>query len=112
MYYNTNNETGLDLTESWIKAAKQNDLILRLFMINPNEDFTPDEIHHLCETCNKSWPITSIRRSISTLTKAGKLTKTNRLEKGPYGKREHLWKLNTQIRTDINDTDSLGQKDF
>ena len=109
MYYNTNNETGLDLTDSWIKAAKQNDLILKLFMTNPNETFTPDQIQHLCEVCERNWPLTSIRRAISTLTDHGKLTKTNHLREGKYGKKTHTWKFVTQVRTDINDTDTLGQ---
>ena len=76
MYYNTNEEDGPGLRESWARTAKQNDLILMIFQDNPNETFTPDQIQHLCEACEKEWPITSIRRAISTLTKAGNLTKT------------------------------------
>ena len=107
MYYNTNEENGQELTESWIKSAKQDQLILRLFMINPNETFTPDEMEHLCIRCYKDWPITSIRRAINTLTKAGNLTKTNELREGKYGKKTHTWRFITQIRTDLNDTDIL-----
>ena len=110
MYYNTNDETGLTLSSSWIKSAQQDELILRLFMDNVNETFTPDEILHLCEVCEKNWPITSIRRAISTLTDQGKLTKTNELREGKYGKKTHAWKFVTQVRTDSNDTDSLGQR--
>tara|TARA_R110001599_G_scaffold265881_1_gene466542 strand:- start:385 stop:723 length:339 start_codon:yes stop_codon:yes gene_type:complete len=109
MYYNTNNESGVDLRESWIKTAKQNELILKLFMINPNETFTADEMLHLCEVCNKEWPITSIRRAITTLTDRGNLTKTKDLRKGKYGKETHTWKFITQVRTDINDRDIPGQ---
>ena len=109
MYYNTNNESGLDLRSSWTATAKQNELILRIFMLAPNNTFTPDEIQDACERCQRNWPITSIRRAISTLTDRGNLTKTNELRKGKYGKKTHTWKFNTQIRTDINDTDSLGQ---
>ena len=114
MYYNTNNETGLTLSDSWVKSAQQNELILRLFMDNVNQVFTPDEILHLCEVCEKNWPITSIRRAISTLTDQGKLTKTNELREGRYGKKEHVWHCNRegytpQIRNDINDTDTPGQ---
>ena len=109
MYYNTNNESGLDLRESWTSNAKQDDLILRIFMIAPNDSFTPDEIEEACQRCNKDWPITSIRRAISTLTNQGKLAKTNELREGKYGKKTHTWKFVTQVRTDINDTDTLGQ---
>ena len=98
MYYNTNNESGLDLRESWTSNAKQDDLILRIFMISPNDSFTPDEIEEACQRCNRDWPITSIRRAINTLTKHGNLTKTDDT---------HAWKFATQVRTDINDTDIL-----
>ena len=108
MYYNTNEEDGPELRESWARTAKQNDLILMIFQDNPNETFTPDQIQHLCEVCEREWPITSIRRAISTLTKAGNLTKTSELRKGKYGKQTHTWQYRSQVRTDINDTNPLG----
>ena len=77
MYYNTTNEEGEDLRESWTKTATQDELILALFKENPNQSFTPNEIQHLCDTCDRNWPITSIRRTINTLTKSGNLTKTD-----------------------------------
>ena len=112
MYYNTNDESGEDLRESWTKTANQDELILQFFIDNPNQLFTPDDIQHMCEVCDRHWPITSIRRGISTLTKAGNLTKTSNLRKGKYGKKTHTWKLATQVRTDINDTDTPGSGSF
>ena len=114
MYYNTNEEDGEGLRESWAQTANQNDLILMIFHDNPNETFTPDQIQHLCEVCERDWPITSIRRAISTLTKQGNLTKTSELRKGKYGKKTHTWKYKAQIRTDINDTHSAepGSEQF
>ena len=38
-------------------------------------------------------PITSVRRSLTGLTKAGLLVKTSYLVDGPYGRPEGLWKL-------------------
>ena len=108
MYYNTNNETGLDLQESWYSNANQDELVLRLFQIHPNETFTPDEIEGMCNRCDRGWPITSIRRAISTLTKYGNLTKTSELREGKYGKKTHTWKFSTQVRTDLNDTNIPG----
>lgn len=37
--------------------------------------------------------LTSVRRSISTLTKDGALEKLDRTVDGPYGMPEHLWAL-------------------
>ena len=83
-----------------------------IFQDNPDETFTPDQIQHLCEICEREWPITSIRRAISTLTKQGNLTKTDELRKGKYGKKTHTWKFVTQIRTDVNDTDIPREGNF
>ena len=108
MYYNTNNEEGETLVESWTATAKQDELILRIFMVGLNYSFTPDEIEALCQRWNKNWPITSIRRAINTLTKRGNLTKTSELRKGKYGKNTHTWKFATQVRTDFDDTNTTG----
>ena len=115
MYYNTTNEEGSELLNSRTKTLTQDELILEIYQIHEEHDIdrfglSPEVVRWTCEEFyGKNWPITSIRRSINTLTKSGKLTKTSRLKKGPYGKREHLWKLATQARTDINDTNTPGQ---
>ena len=117
MYYNTNKTH--DPIGEFYRTANQNQLVLCVFRLHSTETLTAEEVHHHCRTMNggsgnKDWPITSIRRAISTLTKQGKLTKTNELRKGRYGKKEHVWKCNTegytpQVRNDINDTDTPGQ---
>ena len=93
-YYNTNEETGPQLRSSWIQTAKQEELIYQMFVWNPTLGFSPEDIELRCLDLNKAWPITSIRRAMHTLTKAGKLTKTNELRKGNYGKNTHIWRLN------------------
>ena len=118
MYYNTNNESGETLQESRTNSRTQNELILHIFsnLRDYDEGLTPDEINDIISgTYNKTWPITSIRRAISTLTDQAKLTKTNNLREGKYGKKTHIWKYNsiqhiTQIRNDINDTNTPGQR--
>jgi len=93
-YYNTNEETGPQLRSSWIQTAKQEELIYQMFVWNPTLGFSPEDIELRCLDLNKAWPITSIRRAINTLTKAGKLTKTDELQKSSYGKNAHIWRLN------------------
>ena len=116
MYYNTNNETGIDLATSSHNAKTQNELILYIFTTwRITDDLTPSEVSEILRNSyNKIWPLTSVRRAISTLTNQGKLTKTNKLREGRYGKNTHAWKHNTiqsitQIRNDLNDTDTPGQ---
>lgn len=52
---------------------------------------TPTEVwskygHNRC-------PLTSIRRAMSNLSKAGKLTKTEHTKIGDYGRSEHIWRI-------------------
>ena len=98
MYYNTTNETGKALIDHKATTLTQNELIYHLMMLKP-QGYTPSDLfNHLAKEWNSdgvsSWPITSIRRALSTLTDAGKLTKTNKLRKGMYGKKEHIWRIN------------------
>ena len=93
MYYNTNDETGETLHSSRDTATKQEDLILAIFETYPNEGLTPFDIEDFAHDQEVSWPITSIRRAITDLTNAGKLTKTNTKKLGKYGKFVHTWKL-------------------
>ena len=93
MYYNTNNETGGTLNSSRNAATKQENMILAIFETYPNEGLTPFDIEDFAHDQEVSWPITSIRRAITDLTNAGKLTKTDTKKLGKYGKFVHTWKL-------------------
>ena len=101
MYYNTNEEMGDELHASWAQTAKQDELIYSIFasdLMNFNGGLTPEAVHNTCiEFYDKMWPITSIRRAINTLTKSGKLTKTNEFRISEYGKKTHIWKINTEL---------------
>ena len=97
-YYNTTNENNPQLRSSWIQTAKQDDLIYQMFIWNHQQGFSPEDIELRCTDLGKTWPITSIRRAFSTLTKAGKLTKTNELQISSYGKNTHIWRLNENTR--------------
>ena len=113
MYYNTNEENGQDLIESRTKSIKQDDLILSIYNSwRQSGGLTPSEVEEiLIHHHDKNWPLTSIRRAISTLTNSGKLTKTSKLRGGKYNKNEHVWKFKPQTRQDLNDTNTPGQRD-
>lgn len=70
--------------------AKQNDIILSLFQRYPGHLFTPFEVQH--HTRLRA-PITSIRRAITDLTKAGHLVKTDIKKIGKYGTVNYTWQL-------------------
>ena len=72
------------------KAVNQNDKILAFFKEHRFADFTPAEVWL---RFGQQYPLTSIRRSMSDLTKAGDLIKTENKREGMYGDVNHTWRL-------------------
>lgn len=97
-YYNTVNEKGDDLKKNKIKAQSQDEVISDFFINNPGELFTPWEIRNM--VFNPPYPpITSVRRSMTTLTKKGILEKTNHKKHvGQYDRVSYSWTLNEKFR--------------
>ena len=97
MYYNTNDESGTELFASRKNADNQGSLVLGVFQSFPNENLSPDDItKYISRTFDKDYPITSIRRAITDLTKEGDLVKTSTKKMGSWGKKVHTWKLNNK----------------
>jgi len=94
MYYNTTDLTGQDLLNAYYRAGCQTRRIASYFQIR-NALFTPFEILDLYSKDYARCPITSIRRSITDLTKIGYLEKTNHKRNGDYGQPNYCWKLKT-----------------
>ncbi len=72
------------------KALSQTEHILQIFKAYPDKDFTPPEI---CEHLPGFPLLTSVRRSISDLTKAGDLVKTENKRMGKFNEMNYTWKL-------------------
>jgi hypothetical protein len=94
-FFNTIDETGNSLTDSKEKNRKQEDLIYSLF-IWIKQPLSPSMVLTQLGLAGKNYPITSVRRAMTNLSKEGKLKKTNDYTEGQYGKREHLWELATE----------------
>ena len=91
-YYNTTELNNEELKNNWIKTAKQDELILLIFLKNRKVIFTPHEIQKMLrDDYEKLYPITSVRRAINTLTKIEALEKTKYKRKGPYGASNYCW---------------------
>lgn len=89
-YFNTTNESGTTLKNNVAKAKSQEEEIFAFF--NSNNDWCVRELlnwHPISK-----YPITSVRRALTNLTKQGKLIKTNEKRIGMYGRSEYVWKLN------------------
>jgi|WetSurMetagenome_2_1015567.scaffolds.fasta_scaffold00103_83 hypothetical protein len=90
-YHNTTDLSGETLDKKEAKALTQDDKVLAFFSQNPGENFTPYEVWKYMNLYNV--PITSIRRAISNLTKAGYLVKTSIKRAGQYGELNFAWTL-------------------
>ena len=95
MFYNTTNERSIELETARDSAKKQDSRVYAVFaahgmaaMLSP---WTVKEV------MNTDAPITSIRRSINTLTRDGKLVKTTVKVMGPYGRPCYCWRLTHEI---------------
>lgn len=95
-YYNTTNLKGSDLYRRIYQAEKQEDKVLAFFKyqehMHPGSVWSPFEVLKLVFA--ETVPVTSVRRSITNLTKAGYLVKTTFKVMGPYGMPSYTWRLN------------------
>ena len=87
-YFNTTNEKN-NLEKYQRKAKSQDDIIINFFKLHPDKAISPD---YVLDELGLNCPITSVRRSISNLTKQGKLIKTERKVMGNYGRLTNTWK--------------------
>ena len=90
MYFNTTNLKKEELKSAHKRTTKQADVILDIFEESPFP-LSPSTILKITKDLGFSWPITSIRRAISDMTKVGALIKLNTKVKSSYGAKEHLW---------------------
>ena len=93
MFYNTLNLEGATLFDSEQKSVNQESIVLRIFR-DERKDLTPFEVQKKLYEMDRHYPITSIRRAITDLTKDGKLRKTTVKRKGEYGQDNYAWELN------------------
>lgn len=96
MYYNTTNETGVQLKANLEKANNQTYLTLAVFQTYPNDYLSADQVWRFLmdnESIEKHTPLTSIRRAITDLTKQERLVKTDKRVVGSAGRKTYTWRL-------------------
>ena len=87
-FHNTIPLHGSQLLIAHGDAVKQDEYIMKLF--EHYKILSPSQCHAMVPD---SWPLTSVRRAISNLSKEGKLFKTGKLTIGLYGKSENKWSI-------------------
>ena len=100
MYFNTTNSKGKALFDYFNQANNQNDLILSLLSVI-NRPMSPIEVQEICNiSLNKNWPITSIRRALTTLsnnTSETGIYKTGNKVMGAYGRPNYQWAYSASL---------------
>jgi len=91
-FYNTNRSSSEELAKSNEKAKTQEDQILKIFQ--SHKVLTASEAWKIYDSIGFT-PLTSIRRAITNLCYAERIIKTSTTKIGIYGKKEHLYQLNT-----------------
>jgi hypothetical protein len=92
-YFDTTRLQLDDLVAAVRRAEMQDDAVLAAFRCHLI--LSPSRCHSIVTAAGPSMLLTSVRRSIANLTKAGALRKLDRMCPGPYGSPEHLWELVT-----------------
>ena len=95
-FHNTIKSTGQALLNFEAKVMKQTDVILALFEHNKDRSFTPWEAHAVLFKLGYNYPITSVRRAMSDLTKSGELImhEGEKQKKERYGMPNNQWQYN------------------
>jgi len=99
IYFNTTNLSGSELKERKIKAGSQNAEVLNFFTLFHYKSFTAAEVFRYFEMQGRTWPLTSVRRAITTLMNEGFLEPTNEMRIGLYGAKNICYKLNYHATT-------------
>jgi hypothetical protein len=87
------------------KAFLQKNMVLNFFRQRFSMSFTPTEVwEHLHTHLTSTMLLTSVRRSISDLTKEGRLIKCQWSESKPgaYGKLNRTWRYNKEFINRLN----------
>jgi hypothetical protein len=92
-YFDTTRITLDGLVAAVRRAEQQDDAVLAAFRCHLV--LAPSRCHTVVSAAGVPMLLTSVRRSIATLTKAGALRKLDQTCPGPYGSPEHLWELVT-----------------
>lgn len=94
-FHNTTGESGRELKAAKDEAIFQDQLVLEWFKKAGKPRGTSQCYRGLinAKQISRAVPLTSIRRSVNTLTKIGQLKKTDIKVTGEYGRPEFCWQF-------------------
>jgi hypothetical protein len=89
-YYNTTHLAG-DALEAAKRDARKQDVLVLSILRGTVGPMTPSEVWRAGAEAGSDWLLTSVRRSMNTLTCEVLLRKMDAYKPGPYGRPERLW---------------------
>lgn len=89
-YFNTTHLVG-DALESAAREARKQDVLVLSILRGSAVPMAPSEVWRVGAEAGSDWLLTSVRRSMNTLTREGLLRKLEAYKPGPYGRPERLW---------------------
>ncbi len=104
-FHNTIDAENKELEQHEAKAITQSEMILRIFRGHQDRDFTPCEIQNYFLDAPL---LTSVRRSITNLTRDGYLERTQTRRLGAHGAMNYTW----QLRREPNTPEAQGDLDL
>jgi hypothetical protein len=97
-FHNTIDIAGKTLKAAKKKVNEQEKLIMTYFKKHPYAMPTPWQVLDWLKENGHDMLITSVRRSLTNLSDAGKLIKSTVQFQGPQGKPNHAWMLNKKAK--------------
>lgn len=91
-YYQTTPLSMSDLLDAVEAAERQDDAVLAILRYHRASALAPSTVHYVGQQAGRKWLITSVRRSMTNLERAGLLRKAGVVD-GPHGRPEHTWSL-------------------
>lgn len=91
-YFDTTHLPEPDLFDA-VTVAKDQDAAVLAIMQSCARPMSPSQVWKFATDRGSQWLLTSTRRSMTTLTKAGKLQKLPTKVKGLYNRAEFTWEL-------------------
>lgn len=88
MYHNTTHVEGTELRTRTARANVQQEAVLQYF--RTQRIASASQVH---KGLGERFLLTSVRRSITNLTKSGVLDKTHLKAMGPFGAREYIYAI-------------------
>lgn len=101
-YYQTTPLTTDELTQAFRVAGAQDQLVLAIYrtgLTTGRNMLSPSQVHAIGRKRGHTWLLTSVRRSIATLTRDGVLAKTDVHRDGPHGRPECCWRIADNVKS-------------